>query len=755
MLRQALTSITELMGHLKSYSQCISVIFAALLATSFATSGAYASGYYNVAIGFMSGPPKLSYTTTSQSIYASLCSGVTTVKTLNGKGVVTNVASNLTVNLSATNGVTFYSDSSCTSAITSVTIASGANSASFYFLGPSAGTSAITSTATGYLLASQNETLTTNPFIWTGGGGNANWATAANWSGGAAPGSSDVAVFNGSCVSNCSPSISAALTVGGVRMASDYSGTITQVPGQSITLNSKGWVQLAGTFVGSSNVSDTINANGPVVLVGGSFQSTSGKFYVAGSSYSVSGSMTFLANSGEVVFGYSSNNQSIATGTETYQKVTFGGYGSIFNLNNSTMTIAGDLNLTASGGQVFNTGQLRVAGNVTATGVRNSDTESIILTGNPAGQTLSASSGSIANLEIATGANPVTFNGTVHIQNSYKVTSVGTVTTTGSTLVFSRSFGTMAITPGTIAYNNVQIANYTATTDFGGGTMTINGNLTLGAGGAGDGGAFNNGTLNIAGDLTTTAGTRISGSALFRLVGNAAGQTITSNGTTAGVSNLEIAAGTNNVTFGSTVLVAGNYTLTSVGTLNAAGSTLYFNSDSATIQPGTATYNNVMFTDVWGGSTYSLGSSTFNIGGSLTFNSGGYTITVNSGTLSVAKNVTSSGSIHTGGSASLIFVGSSDQTVTSTGGGTFPTGNVTINTTGGASLVLGSSVSWNGASQSVTVPSGAINQAGYNLTLHALDLQTHSLARNGGTLVVNGSTVGPGTLLLYNGTINP
>lgn len=541
-------------------------------------------------------------------------------------------------------------------------------------------------------------------------------------------------------------------------MASDYSGTITQSSGRNITINSKGWVQLGGAFVGSSSTSDTITVSGPVVLNGGSFQSTSGKFYVSGSWYSVGGSMSFSANSGEILFSIDSGTTSITTGTETYQKVTFGGYAAVFNLNNSTMTIAGDLTLSvAGGGQYFNTGQLKVAGNVTASGARNSDSESVILTGNPSGQTLSTSGGGyIPNLEIATGANPVTFSGTVSIKNSFKVTSVGTTTTTGSTLSFSRSFGTLTIAPGSIAYNNIQISNYTADTDFGGATMTINGNLTLGSGSAGDGGNFNNGTLNVAGDLTTLATMSISGSALFRLVGNPSGQTITSNGATAGVSNLEIAAGANNVTFGSAVTISGNYTLTSVGTLNTASSTLNFESSSVSIHPGAVIYNDVTFWVAWGGSTFNLNSSTFNIGGNLTLNAtGGYAMTLGSGTLSVAKDVTSMGSTQIGGSANLTLVGSSDQTVSSTGGGTFPTGNVVVNTTGGASMVLGSAVAWNGGSQTVTVTSGAINQAGYNLTLHALDLQSNTLTRNGGVLVVNGATLGAGTLSAYNGTVNP
>jgi hypothetical protein len=81
----------------------------------------------------------LGFTTTPQSILASLCSGVVTVQTKNAAGTATNVGSNLTVNLSGPGTMTFYSDSSCTVAVSTVTVTTGTSSKSFYFVDSATG----------------------------------------------------------------------------------------------------------------------------------------------------------------------------------------------------------------------------------------------------------------------------------------------------------------------------------------------------------------------------------------------------------------------------------------------------------------------------------------------------------------------------------------------------------------------------------------------------------------------------------------
>jgi hypothetical protein len=136
---------------------------------------------------------------------------------------------------------------------------------------------------------------------WTGGGGNANWSTGGNWSGGTgtggAPGSNDVATF-GSCSSNCSPTIDISISVAGINMGAAYSGTVTQASGSSITIGSSGFSQSAGTFVGSSNASDTITVSGNFTQTGGVLTSTAGNLAVGQDLNLTSG--TFHNNSGTV-----------------------------------------------------------------------------------------------------------------------------------------------------------------------------------------------------------------------------------------------------------------------------------------------------------------------------------------------------------------------------------------------------------------------------------------------------------------------
>lgn len=207
------------------------------------------SGFRNNIAFKKSQESKLAFITTAQNIYSGNCSDAATIQTQSPSGVAQNASSNLTVNLATTGSLQFYSDSSCTSSITSVTISSGTSSKSFYFILTAAGSETITASATGYTSAAQVESATANPFIWTGAGGNVNWNNGANWSGGTSPSStSHYALFNSTCSSNCSPTINVSISVGGIRVNSGYSGTITLGSGNSLTIDSKGWVQAAGTF---------------------------------------------------------------------------------------------------------------------------------------------------------------------------------------------------------------------------------------------------------------------------------------------------------------------------------------------------------------------------------------------------------------------------------------------------------------------------------------------------------------------------
>lgn len=118
----------------------------------------HGNGYYNLGAFWRAaaGPTKLVFTTSAQTLNAGVCSGIVTVQGQNAASLATNAVSNITIALDGT-GAQYYSDSSCTVPVTSVTMSTGTNTKSFYFIAHS--TSTITVAATGLTGASQLETI--------------------------------------------------------------------------------------------------------------------------------------------------------------------------------------------------------------------------------------------------------------------------------------------------------------------------------------------------------------------------------------------------------------------------------------------------------------------------------------------------------------------------------------------------------------------------------------------------------------------
>jgi hypothetical protein len=111
----------------------------------------------NVGVGTAA---KLAFTTAAQTMTAGACSGLVTVQSQDAAGNAANVASSTTVNLVAAPSTSFlfYSDNTCTTAITQVTVA--VSSAGFYFRGTRAGSVSVTASTAGSLSpATQGQTL--------------------------------------------------------------------------------------------------------------------------------------------------------------------------------------------------------------------------------------------------------------------------------------------------------------------------------------------------------------------------------------------------------------------------------------------------------------------------------------------------------------------------------------------------------------------------------------------------------------------
>ncbi len=591
-------------------------------------------------------------------------------------------------------------------------------------------------------------------FNWTGAGGNSNWNTAGNWQNGIVPGAADVASFESTyCGANCNATVNVNPSVKGVKIYSTYTHTITQAAGIAMNIGSRGWIQAGGTFTGGNS---TITYSGNFDLSGGTFSAPANTIYPL-TNFIVTGSPTFNAGTSTLEF---TEGGIITPGTVTYNNVTFpyGTNWNVYNLSGGDMKVGGTL--TSSFGawnseaRTINNGSISAYGNVNISSYGIVGTSTIVMAGNASGQTL-AVTGSVAQLPsfaIAAGANPVTITGLLNIRGNYTFTSVGTLTSAGSTMNFVGNGGT--ITPGTITYgNNVRFGyaeNY-GVFSLAGGNFKVGGTLELSAGGwTGDPKTINNGTISAYGDVNVSV-RGANGSATLVIAGNPSGQTLSSTGASAITPNLEIAAGTNPVTLSGMIYLNSNFTMTSVGTLTTTGSTLNFNGIGGTITPGAATYNNVTFGEAENYGVYSLAGGNLRVGGNLGLSYGAWSggqRTINNGNIFAygGVNVSSFGS---DGTAVVSLKGNaSGQLITFTGSNArIPNLNFDIgaNTTSisGTVRVL----------NATTVTSGSPSMAGGNLNTLSLALAGNTLTKSGGVLTVNNVVQGTGSL--FGGTVNP
>lgn len=404
----------------------------------------------------------------------------------------------------------------------------------------------------------------------------------------------------------------------------------------------------------------------------------------------------------------------------------------------------------------LNSGTIAVAGNVTASDYGYMGSAVVELTGNPAGQTIDGADKFLPNLKIAAGTNNVTFNGVVKLFGNYELASVGTLNVAGSTLHLSGS-GAVSIKPGTVSYNNVKFHGFYANFSLNSGTMNVAGDLTIGDIG-GSNQQINSGTIMSTGNVIA-ASSGYTGSATIQIAGNPAGQTITGNGINSPLPNLTIAAGTNNVTLSGVIALLGNYQLSSVGTLNVAGSTLYFRKGGP-VSPGSATYNNVTFNA--GYQSFDLGSNTMNVAGTLTL--GGANTSnqsISSGTFALTGDLVIASEGYRGSALVRLLGNPAGQTITGAG--------VSIHMPSLEIAAGATTVTLSGAIQvqgSYTLTSGNLVTAGSTLVVYANNTARtfgpggatyHNLTLRGdytGTNSVTGSITTTGALSLTTGSNN-
>lgn len=688
----------------------------------------------------------LKYTTSALSVYAGNCAGAVTVRAYNPSGAPYAVPSNLTVNLSGPGTTTFYLDQGCTIPITNVTIAAATSMSSFYFIDTATSPITLTSSATGYVSASQTETLSTNPFVWTGNGGNSLWSTGANWSGGSAPGSGNSTLFNGVCVSNCSPTIAANINVAGIRMESAYAGTITQNSGVTITVGSWGWTQFAGTFAGGNA---SINVNGNYNVLGGNFTSTSATL-TATNDAKISSSVTFAHNNGTVDFpGYTFT---LDPGSAVFKNLQFARTGSIHATLTGTLNVDGNLTLDAAGtgnGGALDGGTILLKGDLTVNNNWGGGSTLIRLIGTT-NQTISALTGSFApGVEIASTGGTVYFGAAAGFGDNFIYTS-GTVDAT-SAAACNVAFGggsTLSLA-SPLTFNNVTFksssVHYNMT-----GTMTVNGDLTLdGSNWSGNAGYIYGGTIHVHGNLSSphwsnASMSYITGSVSIVMDGSGT-QTIT---TAAGAYLPSVTLNSTGTIVFSGVVNLGKDFIYQAGTVDFSSGSLLFHSVWSVTT--TLTTNGLVLGDVnFFGNSYTV-TDVMTVGGTLSF-SGSGSILSGAGGIDARGDVifTASNNI----SLPFTFSGSAVQNVTYTAG-SVPKGAITVNKSGG-SVSLQSDLSFNTANQALTLSAGSILMNGHNLTINkTLTMAAGtSITLGAGILKVNAATVPAGSY--GSGTINP
>lgn len=695
-----------------------------------------AFGFYSN-IGFWSKRGNhLVYSTSTQTIYAQTCSGIVSIQNKDNTNATKNVTTTTVVNLTATSGVTYYSDSTCVTPITSVTIAASTSSISFYFLSTNAGAQTLTATS-GSMTVAQTNTINASPYVWTGLGGNSNWSTAANWSGNAVPGSTSTAIFDSTCT-NCNATISSAVSIGTIRMTAAYTGSISQASTLSVGTI---FTQYGGTFSGGTTNITFANFN----LAGGSFTSTSGTTRINGPSLTVSNSPTFNHNNGKFEFP---NTQLVLNGIgglSFYNVDLVNNSGSGTLQINDTLNVLNTLDFKNLGYAVSLLGvaNINVSGDIIIEGSHWNMSDTIVVRAIGTGTITGSGTGARLGSLVIDSPGTITFaqTGSVDIGGSFTYVA-GTVVTTNSLVRFAGN--TQSISSGAMEFNNVSFISlnngYLTRTITG--TMKVLGSLTVTCGSYSS--VLNSGTIEVGGNLNVLSSNHNGGTTLIKMIGTG---TITGSGSGSYVGSLEInTPGT--ITFANTGSIdVGNFTYTS-GTVVSTGSTVRIVLGGSTINSGSMAFNNLAFYQ--SATTTTNVTGTVYVNGNLALQATSYWPSLTGGTFDVKGNLSVSGNF-SGGTSSIVASGSGVQTVTRTSPGNFPGAVITVNNASSV-LTLASNFAMN-TTQGLTVTSGSVDMAGYNLTAKTLSLNSNTLTKNAGVLIVNGTTVTSGSL--YWGTVAP
>ncbi|MBI2889592.1 MAG: hypothetical protein HYY13_02295 [Nitrospirae bacterium] len=386
-------------------------------------------------------------------------------------------------------------------------------------------------------------------------GDNTRWSLS---SGGAnnttAPGSNDLATFDGGGTGNCAMAANA--SVYGIDINSGYTGAITQNSGVTLAVGMGGYDQAAGTFAGGNS---TIDINEDFILSGGTFTSTTGNMSVAWF-LTVSGGPTFTANGGTVTLDGQVRDQKVTTNSISFNNLT---------LNQSGWAGLDDVTIS---------GTLDVNGTLTLTdGDLDLDTNDPAV--NTAGNVTVMSGGSVT-----AGSGTWTFDGSGTSTFSPNGQNVGAVTADGTAKTVNLG-GTVTISTLTIGSDDLfDLSGYALTAT----SLVNNGTLRLQGGEVVSITTFDtdSGTTEYNGSGTYTS--LAAGSTYYNLTVN--GTASWTQATALTVNNLL------SVTAGTLKQMVGNYT---VGGLSMGSAGIYRNQSTGdlTIGAGNVTNNGTIWLD--------------------------------------------------------------------------------------------------------------------------------------------------------------
>ncbi|MGE3316321.1 MAG: beta strand repeat-containing protein, partial [Planctomycetaceae bacterium] len=352
-------------------------------------------------------------------------------------------------------------------------------------------------------------------------------------------------------------------------------------------------------------------------------------------------------------------------------------------------------------------------------------------------------------------------NGSVNLSGGSFVASSGTTTFGGSVIVAGAAFnanagtvvftgGDKSVNSGAASFNNVRF-NLGAGGDLTVvGTMDVNGNLAIQGNRTSTLAA---GNVTVAGNLTTTnSGFTGLGTLILDGAGN---QNFSGNGR---VGNVTVNKASGTLTLRNTITVDGNWVHTA-GTVNAGTSTVVFTGGDKTVSATGMSFNNVTLNLGAGGDLSVVG--TMDVNGNLVIQ-GSTTSTLAGGTVTVARNLTTTNTGFTG-AGTVVLDGTGNQNFAGTGSignvriqksaGTLTLQN-TITATGDWQHVSGtvnagtSTVIFTGGDKTVSTSGMAFNNVTLNLGAGG-DLSVVGTMDVNGNLVIQGST----TSTLAGGTV--